>query len=136
MKSRILCLSLLLMIGLAADAKAQAERTLHDGVYNAEQALRGEDIFYTICTGCHETWEFTDAAFHAAWADEPVYFLAKDIKELMPDDNPGVLTQQEVVDVLSYILQMNQFPEGEAELPEEEEALRSILWKAPTGGHR
>ena len=134
MRLGILGLSLLFLTGLANDAGAQTERTLLDGVYTEEQAVRGEEVFYTICTSCHETWEFTDAAFHAAWADEPVYFMAKDIKELMPDDNPGILSQQEVVDVLSFILQMNEYPVGEAELPQEEDALRAIIWKAPSEG--
>ena len=136
MRSGLLGLSLLMMMGAWSSVEAQTERTLLDGVYTDEQALRGEDIFYTVCTGCHETWEFTDAAFHQAWVDEPVYFIAKDIKELMPDDNPGILSQKEVVDVLSYMLQMNGYPTGDAELPEEEDALRTIIWKIPPNGGR
>ena len=100
---------------MAAPLAAQEDRTIRDGVYTDEQALRGEDVFYTICTGCHEVWEFTDAIFHENWTDQPVYFIAKEIKDLMPDDDPGTREGPEVMDVLSYILQLNGYPAGEAE---------------------
>lgn len=107
------------------------QRTVLDGVYTEEQAERGADVYLNICTGCHEDIDFLDPVFHEAWADQPVYFLFKDILTLMPDDNPGILTREEVALSLAYILELNGYPAGDTALPTEDELLRDILWKMP-----
>lgn len=112
-------------------AEAESQRTVLDGVYTEEQAEEGADVYLNICTGCHEDIDFLDPVFHETWADQPVYFLFKDIKDLMPDDNPGILTREEVALSLAYILQLNGFPAGDAPLPTEDDPLRQILWKMP-----
>ena len=35
----------------------------------------------------------------------------------MPDDNPGGLPEQTYADIVAYMLQMNDFPAGDSELP-------------------
>jgi hypothetical protein len=45
----------------------------------------------------------------------------------MPATNPGGLTDQAYADLAAYLLQMNKFPEGTAELPPDAEALRGVL---------
>ena len=44
----------------------------------------------------------------------------------MPRDAPGKLSRQEVADIISYILQVNKFPAGEAELGTDDEAYVNI----------
>lgn len=115
---------------------AASQRSVLDGVYTPEQAIRGEDVYLDVCVECHEDGDFLDPVFHEQWADEPVYFLFKDIRTLMPDDNPGALSRQEVADALAFILKLNGFPPGDAELSTEDDALRQILWKMPPEGGR
>lgn len=115
---------------------AEGPTTVLDGVYTEEQAREGADVYLNICTGCHEDVDFMDPVFHEAWADQPVYFLFKDILTLMPDDNPGILSREEVALSLAYILQLNGYPSGDTELPTKDDALREILWAMPPGGGR
>lgn len=117
-------------------SEAPPQHTVLDGVYTDAQAARGEDVWWDVCSGCHEDGDFLDPAFHEKWADKPLYFLFKDIRNLMPDDNPGVLTRQEVADALAYILKVNRFPAGDTELSTEDDPLREILWKMPPSGGR
>lgn len=117
-------------------ADADTQKTVLDGVYTEAQAEEGADVYLNICTGCHEDIDFMDPVFHEAWADQPVYFLFKDILTLMPDDNPGILTREEVAVSLAYILRLNGYPAGDTPLPTEDAALREILWKMPPEGGR
>lgn len=112
-------------------ADGEGPRTVLDGVYTEAQAEEGADVFLAICTGCHEDIDFVDRVFHEAWADQPLYFLFKDVLTLMPDDNPGILTREEVALSLAYILRLNGYPAGDSELPTEDAPLREILWKMP-----
>ena len=52
------------------------------------------------------------------------------IRVTMPADRPGSVPRQEIVDILAYVLNANQFPAGETELPREVPALKQILFKA------
>jgi hypothetical protein len=51
----------------------------------------------------------------------------------MPDDDPGSLALSQYIDVVAYILQLNGFPEGEAELVADENALAAYTLAAPKG---
>ena len=44
----------------------------------------------------------------------------------MPEDQPGALSQQQYVDVITYIFSLNDLPTGEAEMPTDEDALTAI----------
>lgn len=101
----------------------QAQTTL-DRVYTDEQAARGEVLFGDICIVCH-----TDPFWRDGWQGRTVADLFILINRFMPDDNPGSLTGQEVVDVLSYILKTNDLPSGMTPLPADELKLKAILIK-------
>jgi len=45
----------------------------------------------------------------------------------MPSENPNSLPARDYRDVVTYILQENNFPAGEAELPIDDERLNQIL---------
>jgi hypothetical protein len=46
----------------------------------------------------------------------------------MPLDGPGVLSRQQVVDVIAFVLNANKFPAGETELPRQAEILGQIMF--------
>jgi hypothetical protein len=48
------------------------------------------------------------------------------VRTLMPDDDPGGLERRAYADVMAYLLRMNGYPAGAAELPADDAALRRI----------
>lgn len=124
-------------------AAQEAPQTVWDGVYTEEQAARGAVIYRQACRKCH----FADLngagdpdaapgevpvgligdAFSSRWAELAVAELFLAIARGMPGDRPGTLQPQATADVLSYILQRNEFPAGSAELPPEPDLLERIL---------
>jgi hypothetical protein len=48
------------------------------------------------------------------------------IKETMPRNDPGSLSAQDAADVVSWLLQLNQFPAGQTELPADLKVLNLI----------
>ena len=53
----------------------------------------------------------------------------------MPDDNPGGLPAQTYADIVAYMLELNDFPAGDSELPTSMDALLQMaMWADPAGG--
>ena len=72
----------------------------------------------------------TGGAFTANWDGLTIGDLVERIRISMPLDRPGLLSRQENVDVVAYILRFNQFPSGKEELPRDVQVLKQILFKA------
>ena len=49
----------------------------------------------------------------------------------MPDDNPGGLPAQTYADIVAYMLELNDFPAGESELPTSMDALLQMKMGGP-----
>ncbi len=96
------------------------------GAYSTGQAERGEKVFAKICVDCHEPFEFSGSLFDKAWLGKTVFDFFDLVRTTMPDDRPGTLTRDEVVDVLAYIFKLNAYPAGAADLPADDEKLRRI----------
>ena len=109
---------------------AQAAKTTNDGVYSTSQAGRGQALFQSICTTCHDTERFTGPEFVSAWSGKPLAELFKAV-QTMPEDNPGSLSAQQYGDVIAYFLSLNKFPAGSEELKGEADALAKIEMLAP-----
>lgn len=131
MSGRCLGLFALTTLALLAPAPAPAQTTDEpvttlDGVYTAEQAERGRRIYQQSCAGCHALdWYQGDAV--RSWQGAPLYSLFDVISTNMPEDNPGSLTRRQYVDVLAYILGLNDLPTGDEELSTGASRLRQIL---------
>jgi mono/diheme cytochrome c family protein len=132
-------ISILFLLLLAIFAYSQdGTRTVWDGVYNEEQARRGQAAFLNQCANCHGrdlegadmTPALTGGAFTANWDGLTIGDLADRIRISMPLNSPGTLSRQQTTDVIAYILQFNQFPAGKEELPREQPAQKQILFKA------
>ena len=68
------------------------------------------------------------------WDSVTLADMVDRVKISMPLSNPGSLSRQQVVDVLSYILSVNGVPAGDAELPPEPVKLSQILFRASKPG--
>jgi mono/diheme cytochrome c family protein len=130
------CLALLLF--LIPSHGQEAQRSVWDGIYNEEQAKRGQAVFLDACSNCHGrdlegadmTPPLTGGTFMSNWDGLTVGDLVERIRVSMPLNSPGTLSRQQNTDVVAYILRFNQFPAGKDELPRETQALKQILFKA------
>jgi len=95
------------------------------GVYTGAQAERGKERFITSCGNCHGI-DLKGAAergpalagdpFIKVWQDRTAANLFTKIKADMPRNRPGSLTDDVYLDIVSFILKSNTFPEGPKEL--------------------
>lgn len=99
------------------------------GVYTQGQAERGTGVFRASCGACHGRAEFTSAPFLLTWTGQALGSFYGHIVDTMPLENPGRLSPQEYADVVAYILQMNEYPTGQAELPGDREILNGIRFE-------
>jgi S-disulfanyl-L-cysteine oxidoreductase SoxD len=123
----------------AADAGAQeGRRTVWDGVYTADQAVRGEQLYKTHCGYCHRdnlTGGGSEAGapalkgpiFTIRWREQPLADMFVTIGTTMPQDKPDSLTPQVVIDIISFLLKSNEMPAGPRELPADLEALKTVF---------
>ena len=107
-----------------------AEISMTSGLFTRGQASRGERRFQQLCEACHRTNEIT-----RGWFGGAIYQTAGDLLEMisttMPEDNPGSLNPEEYVDILAFLLRMNDYPAGEEALPADSSLLESIRIPGP-----
>ena len=119
-----------ILAALPNDAVAQhpatTTRSTQSGVYTAEQARRGRDVYAGMCQSCHTAASHTGAVFQNSWGGRPLLDLFAFIALQMPKNEPGSLSREEYADVLAYLLKMNQMPDGSTELSADTTALRAI----------
>lgn len=112
--------------------------SVHDGVYNEEQAIRGQVLYYQHCLACHgEMMNGQDQApplagpqFSGVWDGEPLLALVGRILT-MPPEKPGSLSQEESVDLLTYILWYNGLPLGSKPLAADNTLLANMPFETP-----
>jgi len=123
-----------LILLFAAVALAQTTRSVWDGVFTAEQAKRGHQVYIDECASCHGS-ELTGGesapalagpGFLANWTTLTVGDLFERVRVSMPDSNPGSLSRTQVADVIAFLLSANGFPEGKTELDKQTEVLKQI----------
>lgn len=106
---------------------APAPRPASTGVYAAEQAARGKDVFGSLCSSCHNISSQSGDVFAKRWNGVAVSELFWVLTETMPKDDPGLLTPKERVDVIAYLLSINNLAPGATALPEDPELLKHIV---------
>lgn len=100
------------------------------GHFTAAQADGGRDSFRALCTECHFSGEFNDQQFKFKWSRRSAESLYDLIFTQMPESAPGSLTPEEAVGLVAYILRMNGFEEGGAELVADPAVLGAISLSA------
>lgn len=110
----------------AGDASLGRQQTTRDKVYAKAQAARGAEVYVKHCERCH-TPEKVPAGkkpgpsvqgpkFFEVWQDRPLGELFDAIFNTMPSDGSAILTPDQTLEVVSYLLQLNGLPEGQAPL--------------------
>lgn len=121
----LLLLGALSITALPRGAHAQPRSTA-SGVYTAEQAQKGREVFQSSCLGCHTVASHSGPAFQLKWFGRPLAELYDYLSNLMPKSAPGTLTEDEYVWVTAYILRLNGMPAGKTELNAEPAWLKSV----------
>ena len=118
------------------DATPEATASAANAFYTNQQASRGDGLFRDNCVACHSSSEFSGASFQRRWRNRAVGDIYEFVLYAMPDDNPGGLPEQTYADIVAYMLQMNDLPAGDSELPTSLDALMQMMMFADGGGDR
>lgn len=128
--------------GAAVFADSPEDATsVWDGVYTEEQAERGQGAYEANCMACHgNTLRGTPGApgiaggrFTFNWKDRSVGELHDYVRSNMPVGQAGSLGSEMYTDIVSYILQVNEFPAGDAELSTDPADSEGIIITANPG---
>jgi mono/diheme cytochrome c family protein len=111
-------------------AELPSAATLPAATYAPAQADRGQRVYQAVCARCHSPGSQSGAAFNTAWNNRRVSDLHSILVNTMPQDKPGTLTDEQYLDVIAYMLKMNNIPAGTA-LPADPAALRTIKIGVP-----
>lgn len=116
--------------GAAGGAPATATASGAGGTapvsFTADQVTRGSDIYSERCVQCHgdtlDNGEFGGAPlngkyFKQHWGGGSVAALVAFMKAKMPPDRPGSLTDQSYAELAAFLLDANDYPKGDKELP-------------------
>jgi mono/diheme cytochrome c family protein len=118
-----------------ADDEAHAEEAVApgDGWFTEEQVSGGSDAYARHCASCHGGDleggvgpALASETFWDRWEGDEVHALFQIISETMPQDDPGSLATDTYADVTAFILEINGFPTGDADLPADEDRLREL----------
>ena len=112
------------------------QKTVKDGLYAAEQAARGAELYVKHCERCH-TPEKVPAGkkpgppivgdkFLDTWSDRTVGELFDTVLNTMPSDGSVTLTADQALDSTAHILKANGFPAGKAPM-KNDDAMKSAL---------
>jgi mono/diheme cytochrome c family protein len=122
-------------IAFATLSAQERPKNVRDGVYTADQALRGKSGYDGVCARCHGVPltgsqgngpTLKGGPFLAHWDHDTLGSLYVKIRDTMPQGSPGTLTDEVKLQILAYVLQQNGFPEGKTELPGDVNALEEI----------
>lgn len=106
---------------IAGDARQLQPLTA--GVYSAEQATRGQELYDDQCGSCHGTEmegsigpPMVGDGFLANYSERALATLVDKIENTMPFQAAGTLSREQSIDLAAYILQTGEFPAGQTEL--------------------
>ena len=105
------------------------------GTYTEAQAGRGRAGYAQNCGTCHgDNLAGRDPApalvgpgFMARWGSRNIVDLFERVRTTMPPTNPGGLSDQAYLDIVSFMLQSNDLPPGNVELTSSSGALKSAV---------
>ncbi len=129
----------------AAQEVVKSRKTVRDPVYTVAQAERGKQVYEANCVTCHladlngsadptagaRGAPLVGTRFVQDFGESKVSALFNKMKRDMPSGRPGTLSDQEYLDVATYVLHKNSFPAGPAELTSE---VADTAWIPGAGG--
>jgi mono/diheme cytochrome c family protein len=104
----------------AAGQESRNQKRVWDGVFNSEQAARGQAEYNLSCARCHNIAligsergpAIKGDAFLSKWEKDNLAGLFIKIRDTMPQSGPGTVRDEAKIDILAFILQENGFPAG------------------------
>ena len=115
------------LITATVAAAQDANPKIWTGVYSKPQAERGKVRFLSDCATCHNFDlqgqgtrgpALTGVPFMTNWETQDLKSLFAKV-QTMPRNNPASLPDAVYMDIMTYILQANAFPEGDRDLSAE-----------------
>lgn len=103
------------------------------GVYTAEQASRGKEVYYGSCKSCHSPESHTGPTFAKWWRGKQLSDLFNFVSGRMPKNDPGSLDPNDVADVIAYLLKLNAMPVGKDELYPDADSLKKFRIETKRG---
>lgn len=131
-------ITLAAVVVTAPRAQQAPPRSVKDGVYTTEQANRGKTVYGDKCAECHGTMTsatpdmaplLNDHVFQTAWKDRSLAELFDKMRDTMPPNKRGTVSQQQLVDLIAYILSANALPAGDIPLADDVETLKQIRFE-------
>ena len=109
------------------------------GFFTEEQVMRGEAVFKDRCAPCHGedlmgtgfAPALTEEMFTGYWVDRNVGELFVQIKETMPQDSPGSLSDDVYADLVAFLLSANGHPVGQQPLSTDPVELEQLIIRGP-----
>lgn len=123
------------IIAFSAHAlRAQASRSVWEGVYSVEQEKRGAGLHAQYCASCHaenlagndEAPPLAGGEFLSNWSGLTVGDLFERIRTTMPFNQPQSPSRDVNAAILAHILSVNKFPAGNTDLSTQTEVLKEI----------
>lgn len=142
-RKAIVALVAIWMVGVFTSARAQAPKSVWDGVYTEEQAKRGEEAYLKNCSECHQAEMVGDgfapalagSDFMNAWNGLTVGDLFDRIRISMPPGKETSVPSQQKMDIVAHILSFNKFPAGQTELAPQLETAKQIKFESTKPGY-
>ena len=110
---------------IASTSSFAEHRSTNGGVYTESQATAGKKVYETHCKFCHDDKFY--AGVLQSWAGQPVSVLFETILATMPENNPGILFEDEVANVMAFIFSSYGYPAGDLALGQTSDALADIV---------
>ena len=120
------CSSFASAFALRATAR---QATTNDGIYSKAQADAAKPKFEKLCSECHaftvaakkqeQDLPLGDEPFLKKWEGRSLDELLTLIVTTMPNDGSAVISDEEGLNLLAYVLQQNGFAAGKAPLNKE-----------------
>lgn len=140
----VLCVASVVLLCLAGQERraeslwAEIYLSAWKGIYTNDQAGRGESAYRAGCASCHgarlegsdEAPALTGRDFTDDWNCANIADLFEKIQFTMPANRPGRLSDEQIADILAYILKANRFPAGTSALAASADQLRGLLFFA------
>jgi mono/diheme cytochrome c family protein len=139
--ARLRAAALLVAVGAAAQPAAGRAATIWDGVFTAEQVLRGQLAYTGPCDRCHgykldgapddpvmlPAPPVAGAKFLRKWSGRSLAILFEYTRATMPANNPGYLADAEIVDIVAFMLASSGAPAGDSELRADPQSLATFV---------
>src|SRR5688572_29907523 len=94
--------AVIFMFPAGASAQSTSTTSTKAGVYTKEQSGRGQDVYAGYCKNCHTPESHTGEVFKTKWSGRRLSELYEYIRDQMPKNAPGSLSDEEYVDVMAY----------------------------------